>query len=224
MTKMHLKRLAVPLTWGIMRKTSRFVTRPRGYLKSAMPVAVILKELLHFCSTRDEIKKIMRDGKVSIDGKVVKDDKLPVGLMAVISVKDSGTFRMLLNRNGRMFLKKIDSGETGIKPCKIISKKTLKKSMLQLGFHDGRTSISEIKTSGINDTLIFSMPDFKVQKHLRLEKGAFVYLTGGSNAGSTGIVENVSGSITVKIGESVVKASKENVFVIGKDTIDVSEK
>ena len=224
MTKRHLKRLAVPITWNVKRKASGFVTRPHGYLEYALPVAVIMKELLGISSSRSETKKIMRDGKVLVDGKTVRDDKLPVGIMSVISLGEAGDFRMLLNRQGYLFLKKTDSNETGVKPCKIVSKKTVKKGRMQLGFHDGRTSVSEIKGSRISDTVVFSLPDFKVRKHLKLEKGAGVYLTGGSNVGSTGVVENVSGSVTVRIGEAVVEASKDNVFVIGEKIISISEK
>ena len=224
MSKRHLKRLAVPITWNIKRKASKFIARPNGYLEHAMPVAVIMKELLCLSSSRSETKKIMRDGKVRVDGTVVKDDKLPVGLMAIISIDGVGDFRMLLNGHGYMFLKKTDSKEAGIKPCRIVSKNTLKKGRMQIGFHDGRTSVAELKGSGMGDTVVFSVPDFKVLNHLKLEKGAGVYIIGGSNVGSTGVVENISGSVTVKVGETVVQASKENVFVIGEKIISVSEK
>lgn len=224
MTKRHLKRLAVPITWNIRRKASKFVARPHGYLESAMPVAVILKEMLELSSGRSETKKIVRDGKVRVDGKTVRDDKLPAGLMAVISIEGVGDFRMLLNARGCLFLRKTDSKEAGVKPCRLVSKTTVRKGRTQFGFHDGRTSLSEIKGSQIGDTVVFSIPDFKVRKHLKLEKGAGVYLTGGSNVGSTGVVESISGLVTVRLGEAVVRASKDNVFVIGEKIISVSEK
>ena len=224
MSKRHLKRLAVPTTWNIQRKASKFVARPNGYLEHSMPVAVVMKEILCLSSGRSETKKIIRDGKVRVDGRIVKDDKLPVGLMAIISIDSVGDFRMLLNGHGYLFLKKTDSKEAGIKPCRIVSKKTLKKGKLQFGFHDGRTSVVEIKGLGVSDTVVFSVPDFKILKNLKLEKGAGVYITGGSNVGSTGVVESVSGSVTVRVGETVVQASKDNVFVIGEKIISVSEK
>lgn len=224
MAKSHLKRVSVPKTWNIQRKSYKFVVRPAGYLKSALPVAVILKETLKAAKTRAEAKKIVNSGAVSVDGKTVKSDRLPVGLMSVISVGGKD-YRMLLNKNGKLFLKAINQKESLLKPCKIISKTTLKGNRLQLGFHDGRTMLSENKEFRLNDTVAFELPKFTVKERFRLGKNARAYITGGSNVGRAGIVESVSGSVMVKIGDKVVEASKENVFVIGNESeiIDVSD-
>jgi len=225
MSKYHLKRLAVPQTWNIKRKTSKFVVRPYGYLKSAMPLAIILGEVFQVTKSRSETKKILQNGKVKLDGKVVRDDKLPAGLMSIVTVANLGDFRMLLNKRGSLQLKKLDSKESKIKPCKIISKTVLKGNKLQIGFHDGRTLLSNSKDYKLNDTVIFTLPDFTQKIHLKLEKNAKIYLTGGSNVGNLGTVENISNSITVKIGKNVVESSKENIFVVGNDfeTIPLSD-
>ncbi len=222
MAKNHLKRISAPKTWEIPRKSLKFIVRPKGYLKSSMPVAVILKESLKLAGTRAEAKKIVNSGSVSVDGKIAKSDRLPVGMMSVISVGGKD-YRMLFNSRGKLFLKTLSSKENAIKLCRIISKTTLKGNRLQFGFHDGRTMLAEKKDFKINDTVAFKLPDFKIIDCFKLEKNAKAYLTGGSNVGRTGTIESVSGdSVIIKMGSSTVKASKENVFVIGGESEIIS--
>jgi len=215
MTKNHLKRLATPRTWDIGRKASKLIVRPYGYFKSALPVAVILKEVLKLTKSRLETKRIVHAQKILVDGKTVRSDKLPAGIMSVFNVKGNDTFRVLLNNRGKLFLKKLDSKESSIKLCKIVSKTTLKGGKLQLGFHDGRTIITTNKNAKINDTIVFKLPEFKSQSLLKLGKNANVYLTGGSNVGNVGVVESVSDLVIVKMNNNVLETAKENVFVIG---------
>ena len=216
MSQNHLKRLATPRTWNIGRKSSKLIVRPYGYLEYALPVALVLKEFLHLTKSRLETKRVVNAKKILLDGKTVRDDKLPAGIMSVLKVNGSDSFRMLLDTKGKLFLRKLDAKESTVKLCKIISKTMLKGGKLQLGFHDGRTILTDNKDARINDTLVFKLPEFNVEKHLKLSKGANVYLIGGSNVGSVGIVENVSESVVVKINDTVVETGKENVFVIGE--------
>ncbi len=221
MAKSHLKRVSVPKTWDIERKSSKFVVRPKGYLESSMPVAVILKESLKLARTRAEAKQIVNSGAVSVDGKAVKSDRLPAGIMSTISVGGKD-YRMLLNSRGKLFLKALGPKENALKLCKIISKTALKGNRLQLGFHDGRTMLAGKKDFKRGDTVAFKLPEFTVTDCLKLAKNAKAYLTGGSNVGRTGTVESVSGFVLIKIGEKTVKASKENVFVIGNESEVIS--
>ncbi len=183
---------------------------------------MILKESLKLAKTRAEAKKLVNNGAVSVDGKAAKSDRLPVGIMSVISVGGKD-YRMLLNSRGKLFLKTLSSKENAIKLCKIISKTSLKGNRLQIGFHDGRTMLTEKNDFKMNDTVAFKLPDFKIIDSLKLAKNAKAYLTGGSNVGRTGTVESVSGdSAVIKIGSSAIKVSKENVFVIGNESEIIS--
>ncbi|MBI2664742.1 hypothetical protein HYX10_05390 [Candidatus Woesearchaeota archaeon] len=218
----HLKRLASPETWNVPRKTSKLIIRPYGYTYTALPVGVILREILKVSKNRHENKRIINSKKISLDGKAVTDDKAPAGIMSVLSVQDA-QYRVLLNAKGKLFLKKLAKEEAALKPAKVVSKKSQKKGKQQLGFHDGRTMITE-QDVNVSDTILFHIPDFKVSEHLKLEKNAAVYVIGGSNVGSTGTVENISKNVTLKIGENTITTGKENIFVIGKQKPSISVK
>ncbi len=215
MPKDHLKRVSAPISWEIPRKTSKFVVRPHGYLYTGMPIALILSEILKLTETRKEGKLIMHDGKVTVDGEKITDERRPVILMSVIKIADVGAFRMLISETGKLVLRKEDAKHESVKPCKVISKNSLKGNKTQIGLHDGRTILTEKKDIKPGDSMIFKTPEFKQSEHIKLEKGAKVFLTGGSNVGKTGIVESIHGSVFIKIGDDVIETKKENLFVVG---------
>src|SRR3989338_2593856 len=176
MGKNHLKRIAAPKTWNISRKTSKLIARPYGYLHTALPMSVILGEMLNATSTRAETKTVLRNKNVIVDGKVMSDDRMPVIIMSVVEIKSIGKFRMLINTQGKLYLKPIKDLESEVKPSKIISKTTLAKGKIQLGMHDGRTILTDMKAK-VNDTVLFKTADSKPDKVIAFEKGATVYIT-----------------------------------------------
>jgi small subunit ribosomal protein S4e len=226
MVKNHLKRVAVPATWRLLRKSETFVTRPRGSLRFSMPIGVVLRDVLGLVDTAKAAKRMIHSRQVLVDGKPVRDEKNVLALMSVLSfdgIPDS--YRLILDQKGKMVLNKLAGAEASKKLCKVIAKTARGKDRYQIGFHDGRTMLSG-NEYGLHDTIVFALPSFKVELHLKLEKGASVYLMGGSNIGKVGIVDSVKGDVTVKLGDETVDTPKRNVFVLGKGKtiIDVGAK
>ena len=71
MPKKHLKRQASMTTWPIERKGTKFITRPNPgkKFKLSIPIAIVFKNMLNYCKTTKEVKKILMDKEVIIDGK-----------------------------------------------------------------------------------------------------------------------------------------------------------
>jgi len=163
----HLKRLTSPKTWTINRKTKRrFIIKPASgphTQNTSLPLGIIIRDFLKYTSTLRETKKLLNNKQILIDGKRRKNPRLPVGLFDVLSFSDlKETFRVLLDKKGRLILKKINSQENNLKPCKIIGKKTLSKK-LQLNLHDGRNVLVDKKFKGnVGDTALISLPDQKI--------------------------------------------------------------
>ena len=87
----HLKRLAMPRSWPLPRKTNIWVTRARSgahALERCMPINVVLRDVLGVARSTREVRRILHEGLVKVDGRVVKDNKRGVGLMDVLSVGD----------------------------------------------------------------------------------------------------------------------------------------
>ena len=75
MVKKHLKTLTVPVSWPIKRKGQTFVMRPlpgKAY-SLGLPLSIIFKDILKYCKTSNEVKTILRDKEILVDGKRIKD-------------------------------------------------------------------------------------------------------------------------------------------------------
>ena len=101
MSKRHMKRQTAPKTWPIERKGTKFVTRPTPgkNFRLSVPISIIFKKLLKYCKTTKEVKRILQDKEVIIDGKRRKDHRYPVGIMEVITIPiTKENFRLIFKK------------------------------------------------------------------------------------------------------------------------------
>lgn len=188
MSSNHLKRLAMPRSWPITRKTDIWVSRPNPgahSLELCIPVGVVIRDILQFASTMREVRYILQAGKVSVDGKVIKDTRRGVGLMDVLTLGENN-YRCVLDHNGKLRYSAISRDEAGWKVCRIEGKTTVKGGKTQLNLHDGRNILvdnaSEYKTG---DSLKLGLPDQNIIQHIKFGEGTRCYLIGGVHVGST---------------------------------------
>lgn len=219
MAKKHLKRLAAPKTWHIKRKRLKFIIRPvpgAHSLDRGLPLGLLLKEILNHANTTSEVKKILNNSEIKIDGKIRKDVRFSVGIFDTIEFTNINEyFRVILNRKGKLDLIKINKDEAVLKPCKIIGK-TMVRGKLQLNLFDGKNIFVDNNNYKVGDTVILSLPDKHVEKHLKLDKKSTIFLTGGKHIGEIGNVEDIIEDKIVykdKDGE-LVETSKRYAFVI----------
>jgi small subunit ribosomal protein S4e len=221
MIKKHLKTLTVPVSWPIKRKGQTFVIRPfpGKAFETGMPLSLVLKDMLSYCKTSKEVKALLRDKEIMIDGKRRKEEKYLVGLMDVLSIPlTKEYFRMEINKNKRLELVKIDAEEAGLKILKIIGKTTIKKGFTQLNFFDGRNLTLKGDKYKIGDSVVVKIPTQEITEHLTFEKGSYAYVTEGGHTGYHGLIEEIiDGSVKIKSGDVVFITPKKTVFVIGKN-------
>ena len=115
MSKSHLKRLAVPKTWDIKKKGIKFVTRPNlgaHPRKLSVPINLVIRDLLSYAKSNKEVKYILQNKEVLVDGIRRKEIKFPVGLFDVVEFKGiEKQFRMILNKKGKLCLIPIEKKE-----------------------------------------------------------------------------------------------------------------
>jgi len=221
MSRDHIKRLAAPRTWQINRKAFKFVTKPvpgPHSLSTSIPLSILLKDMLSYANTTKEVKKIINMNEIKIDGVTRKDFRLTTGIFDTIEfVNINEFFRVILNRNGKIELIKINKDEALIKPCKIIGK-TMVNGKLQLNLSDGNNVLVDSDSYKVGDTLILSLPDKKITKHLKLDKKSVIFLIGGEHTGEIGTIEDiVENKIIYKSQKGeLVETSKKYAFVVGE--------
>ena len=220
MGKNHAKRISAPRTWDTDRKSAKFVTKPSPGPHSqelSYPLGVLLKEIIGYASTTRESKTLLNSNEVHVDGKRRSDFRFPVGIFDTLQFSSTGkNFRVLLNNKGKLGLVDIGKEEAAMKPCKIIGKSMVRGKM-QLNLYDGKNILSDDKIYKVGDTVILTLPQHRISKHIQLEKKAFIFLTGGKHIGETGTVEDISGGkiIYKDSNNNLIETSKKYAFVIG---------
>ena len=227
MSKDHLKRLAAPKTWHVRRKGIKFITKPTPgphNLDSGMPLSILLKEILNYADTTKEVKKILNNNEVKIDGKSRKDFRFPVGLFDTIEFTNINEyFRVILNRKAKLSLIKIGKNEILYKPCKIIGK-TIIKGKKQLNLFDGKNILADSNSYKVGDTLLLELPEQKISKHFKLEKKSTIFLIGGKHIGEIGHVEDiVEDKVIYKDHQgNLIETSKKYAFVVGDNKTSIA--
>lgn len=222
-----LKRQMAPQFWGIDRKSKRFVitVRPGPHRKEAsIPTAVFLRDTLKIVNSLREAKTAIYGGRVKIDGVVRKSLHNGIGLMDVVELQDVSDVYRLVPTDGKILKPvKINESEKTKKIVRVISKTTIKDGKTQIGFHDGRSIISDTKVN-VGDSCLIQIPEQKILEVLKLEKDSHVLVTRGVNAGQIGKIETIEeGSfilpkrILLDLEERKIEIPADVVIVIGKE-------
>lgn len=221
MPKRHMKRLTAPKTWPIERKGTTFVTRPNpgNAFRLSLPITIIFKDVLKYCKTSKEVKRILQDKEVLCDGKRRKDSRYPVGLMEVMSIPAIGeAHRVLLSTKGKLVLIPIDKKEIDTKLCKVINKTVLKGGAIQLNLSDGRNLTVKKNEYAVNDVVVLDTKSNKVAKHLKLGEKAHVLLVGGKHMGANGKITKITDKLVeVEAQGMKITTDKKFAFVVGED-------
>lgn len=225
----EMKRLIAPRSWPVKRKIAHWIAKPSPgahALEGSIPVTVVLRDMLQVCTTAAEVRAVIFEKGVLVDGKVVNNHKQGIGLMDVVSLPKAGaTYRMVLDRRGKLQLAKIPAEKAAWKLCRIENKTIVSGGKVQLNLHDGRNVLVEKDSFRTGDVLKIEVPSQKVLEHYSLDKGALTLITSGSHVGETAVVDEYV--ITRLASENLVKFKdgtstvKSNVFVIGTKTPEI---
>ena len=222
-----LKRQMAPTFWGINRKEKRFVitVRPGSHPKSnSIPSAVLLRDTLKKVKTLREAKSSIYGGKIKVDGVIRKSLHHSIGLMDVIELEGITDVYRLVPNNGHLFESiKINTSEKSKKLVQVKSKTTTKGGKMQLGFHDGRTIITDINAN-ISDTCLLQIPEQKILDVIKFEKNSQVIVTRGINAGRIGTINEIKqGTFTLPkrinllIDDKMIEIPADITMVVGKE-------
>lgn len=132
---------------------------------------------------------------------------------------------MFQDEKGRLALHKLDATNVN-KLCRINNKTTLKGGKVQLNLNDG-TNIPGSNEYSTKDSLILSLPDKHIVKHLQFKVGNLAMVVGGQHSGEIGKITEIrevksSRHNTVAIsGETDFETIEDYVIVIGEDKPEI---
>jgi small subunit ribosomal protein S4e len=223
----HQKRIAKPKAIPLTdKKASIWVTRampgphPR---KNALPLSVLIKDVLGLAKTTKEAKIILNNRLVLVDGKVRCEAKFPVGLMDIVSFpKAEKHFRIVVDWKGRRKPVPIKEVEAGKKFLRIVKKHIAPKSKINITTHDGRNMYSDNHIH-IGDTLVTSLPKAKLENHIKLESGAKCLIIEGKHAGMLVKLNEIIARKAGKPAEANVSGESGDFITVAKYLFVVDE-
>ena len=122
-------------------------------------MGLVLRDMLRYADTAREARAILGSRGVLVDGRVVTDPKLGVGVMDVLSLAATKEqYRMLVDTMGRLRLIPIDAEQAQWKLCRIEGKTTQKGARIQVNLHDGRNILLPKNEYATGATLKVGLP------------------------------------------------------------------
>jgi len=225
--KRHLKRLNAPRHWMLDKLSGVWAPRPSTgphKLRECLPLIILLRNRLKYALNTKEVKYILMQRLVKVDGKARTDKTYPAGFMDVISLeKTNEFFRLLYDVRGRFSIHRIGAEEAKYKLCRVKSLHMGAKKVPYLVTHDGRTIRYPDPLVAANDTVKVDIETNKIEDFIKFETGNLAMISGGKNTGRVGVIvsrERHQGSfdiVHIKDSAGHIFATRlGNVFCIGE--------
>jgi len=227
--KKHLKTLNAPHHWMLPKTGGVFSFRPNAgphKLRECLPLAVFIRNRLHYALTGKECQRILMARHVKVDGKVRTDCKYPAGYMDVVTIDKTGeNFRLIYDTKGRYIVHRITPEEASYKLCRV-KKVTLGKNAIPfLCTHDGRTIRYPNPDVKVGDTVEVDINTGKISNWVKFDTGSFCQVIGGRNLGRIGTIQSRDKHpggfdiVHIKDGAGHTFATRlGNIFIIGKSS------
>ncbi|MCL4399176.1 30S ribosomal protein S4e, partial [Candidatus Parvarchaeota archaeon] len=134
----HLKRTQVTANIVIPRKKYKFYSRPlpgKHRLERGISMLGLIRDVLKIANNAREAMFLIKNKKISLDGKLVKDGKTITGFGDNVEVCDD-SFLIWLDEKGKLIARKIEP--INYKLTKIISKRKAEGGKTVFGTSDGQ--------------------------------------------------------------------------------------
>jgi len=227
MTK-HQKRLSVPKSWPVERKTETFTTAagagPHG--KDGVPLVILLRDVLGYVDSKKEARYALNQDTVLVNGDAVSDESIPIGMFDILAFTEREEYyRVFPDEGGRLALTPIDADAAGSKLGKIEDKRQVPGGETQLNLHDGRNlTVEDGSEYSGGDSIVVDNESGEVVAHFPYEEGALVTAVRGQHAGDIGEVSEIqvtpgsgSNNVSVDTDDGSFETVEEYVVVIDEN-------
>ncbi|QHS16239.1 30S ribosomal protein S4e [haloarchaeon 3A1-DGR] len=226
----HQKRLAVPNSWPVERKTDTFTVKagagPHG--ESGVPLLILLRDVLEYVDTRKEARYALNQDSVLVNGDAVSDEERPIGMFDILAFAEREEYyRVFPDEGGRLALTPIDADAADSRLGKIVSKTTVNGGDVQLTLHDGTTLHLDAEDAGQyspKDSIVVDNESKEIVAHFGYEEGALVTAVAGQHAGQIGTIETIDvtlgsgdNAVTVATDDDAYETVEEYVVVIDEN-------
>lgn len=182
---MHLKRQQATTKLPIPRKGKKFIARALSHTNNSVPLVIAIRNMLKLAQNSAEVKRMIFNKMLKINGRVVKDYRESLQLFNVLEAGKHYVLTLL--PTGKFFFE--ESKDKNQRLCKVVGKTLVKNNQIQFSLHDGTNIISKDKIK-IGDSLHLDFEN-KIKKHIALEKGKEVLIIKGKYLGLKGKIHSI---------------------------------
>jgi small subunit ribosomal protein S4e len=232
----HLKRLRAPDSWHIAKKTNTFVTKtvPGPHNANAMPVAVWLRDHMGFVRNQKEVRQVLAQKDIIINGRTCRDPRMGIGIFDIISLPKIGKhYRILRDKKGRHKTIEIDEESAKTRLAKIRGKTMIPGGKIQLNLRFGANIIADNRFKPGDSIVISLQPEdrFAIVDHFPLAIGNMAMVIGGKHSGKIAritAVHKMSGSVPNSVSLEEAGGSKfdtisDYIYMVGRETPALAE-
>lgn len=193
----------------IQRKKTKYIARASSDLENSVPVVIALRDMLKLANSAREVKKMITQKLLKINGRIVFDMRESIHLFNILEA--GKTYILKLSQLRKFFLE--ESKDSKERLCKVIGKSILKGKKIQLNLHDGTNIIGDNKFK-IGDSIYLSL-DGKIKKHISPEKGGEVFIIKGRYEGQSGKISDIHGKkLLIKFKEGSSNLDLESIILL----------
>lgn len=227
MTK-HQKRLSVPKSWPVERKTDTFTVKadsgPHG--EDGVPLLILLRDVLGYVDSRKEARYALDQGSVLVNGiEGVAEDR-PIGMFDILAFTEREEYyRVFPGDGGRLALTEVDADAADSKLGKIEDKTKVSGDQTQLNLHDGQNLLVEDASEyNSGDSIVIANDGDEIVAHFPHEEGSLVTAVNGAHSGEIGEIDEInitpgsgSNNVVVETDDGSFETVQEYVVVIDEN-------
>jgi len=208
----HQKRLSVPNSWPVERKTATFTVKagagPHG--EDGVPLLVLLRDVLGYADSRKEARFALAEDGVLVNGDPINDEARPIGMFDILAFPAREEYyRVFPDEGGRLSLTPIDAEAADSRLGKVVGKRQVSGGATQLSLHDGtNVVVDDGEAYSGNDSIVVDNETKGIVAHFPYEEGALVTAVRGNHAGKIGTVASIE--VTYGSGSNIVDVETDD--------------
>jgi ribosomal protein S4E len=176
-----------------------------------------MRDVLKLVKIRKELKKLINEKQIAVNGKIIKEINYPLMLYDSITLLNIKKNYKLVMVGKRLSVVEASEKEASHKLYKVLGKKVLSEKIIQINLNQGKNIISDEKLN-VGDFVVLNNKENKITKTITLKKDTDVLVIAGKHMGKNGSIKELleQGNekvalIKTSLGE--IKTNIKNVFV-----------
>jgi len=231
----HLKRLVAPGSWHIPKKVQKFVmkTAPGPHNAGALPVGVWLREHIGLAGNASEVRKILHQRDVIVNGRACRNPQMGLGVFDIVSIpKLAKHYRIQLDKRGNLIAVDISAASAKTRLCKIRNKTTVRGGRVQLNLAFGANVLAD-NTYRAKDSIVVTLGTdgeerFRIVDHFPFEEGNVAMVVGGKHSGKVARIVEIARTASsvpnrvILVDDSTderFETIEEYIFMVGRTAI-----